>query len=105
MKETNIYIKVRYYGGTYIAKVYEPKLNFTASCTHSAALAAERCAEKAGGRKPLRLELCASVSGQQRYRAVFGLNEKAHRRERAAGDVEMQTGTESARSRSVQRPC
>ena len=32
-------------------------------------------------------------------------NEKAHRREAAAGDVGMQTSTEPAASRSVQRPC
>lgn len=37
--------------------------------------------------------------------SVMLANEKAHRRERAAGDVETQTSTESARSRSVQRPC
>lgn len=71
MKETNIYIKVRPYGGTYLASVYEPQMKVKVSCTSGESEAARRCAVKAAGREPLRLEDCGRSGWVTRYRAVF----------------------------------
>lgn len=69
MKETNIYIKVRYSAGAYLASVYEPKINARASSTNSALVAVLCCAVKAALREPLRIE----QAGENRYRCVFEL--------------------------------
>lgn len=77
MKETNIYIRVRPYGGTYLASVYEPKMKAKISCTSGESEAARRCAVKAAGREPLRMEYLGRNGWISRYRAVFELVEGA----------------------------